>query len=881
VILKRGEERLATGFAIGFALTIEFKKFRVALGEFVLAIGLGQFDGALHGSNGVINQTTGVSDANVPIYLDSDRQFHASRDLRTRPEGCDAPKDEADLPSRMKFDQKLRLPGLAILLMALTLAIFWPARHNEFVNYDDPDYILINEHVNEGLSWAGAKWAFMAAHASNCHPLTWLSHMTDVSLFGLNPGGHHMVNLLFHSMNAALLFLLLHQMTAKLWGSTLVAALFALHPLHVESVAWVSERKDLLSAFFGLLTLMAYAAYASGSKVESRKSKVWYGVALVLFACGLMSKPMLVTWPFVMLLLDFWPLQRMAVDGWRGTEKTSGHSTPHLVLSPIEAEGRKPTIANLALEKIPFLLLAVASCIITLKVQENAMSSEETLPLSDRFGNAVLAYTGYLAQTFWPTKLAIFYPHVALPPGNEVATAIVVLLVTSVMAFACAKRFPAAFTGWFWFLGTLVPVIGIIQVGGQARADRYTYLPLIGIFIVLAWATAAWSVRSQIFRTGLVIFGVVALGACATISRRQLQYWRNSETLFTHALIVTQGNYIARAGLGIIEFRREKYDLAVRHLEQALEMVPPGMVANQIRYYIGATLQKQGKGMAALPYFVAASEVGTLQPEREYRIALSLIEAGRLDEAEEALQLACAAKPENPDFLMGRAALLHKRGKYAGTERIFQDIISMHPENGLAHSLYANFLSQANRNVEAAAHYAKAVTLLPNDLQLRQSHAQVLAQLGKIEEAIRSYEHCFAQQPRNPDLHANLAELLIQSRQVRLGIESYDKALQINPDFLPAINNLAWLLATHTDDQFRNGDKAVRLGEHACKLTNWNVPVLMGTLAAAYAEAKRFNEAISTATKARDVAIKQNQPEVAKRNDELLEQYKKGQPVRD
>lgn len=760
-------------------------------------------------------------------------------------------------------NNRLLVTGLCVALFALTISAYWSVWENDFVNYDDPDYVLLNDQVKQGLTWNSIKWAYTAGHASNWHPLTWISHMADVSLFGLNPAGHHVINLLFHCANTILLFALIHQITKTLWRSLLVAGLFALHPIHVESVAWIAERKDVLSAFFGILTLIAYAHYAVKSKAQISKTKAWYVAALVFFALGLLSKPMLVTWPCVMLLLDFWPLQRFDL-----TPKNTA-------LARVTANHR------ILLEKIPFLVLATISCLITLQVQQNAMSNVSSLPLTDRFGNALLAYQGYLAQTFWPTKFAIFYPHVAPPPQGQVMLALAILMVITVIIIIFAQRFPVGFTGWFWYLGTLVPVIGIVQVGGQAKADRYTYLPLIGIFILFAWIANLIVTKFPKSKIALPLLMTVILVACAFKTNAQLRHWKNSETLFTQAIKVTNGNYIARAGLGIIEFRRENYVLAIQHLTQALEMVPPGMIANQIRYYIGATLQKQGKGLAALPYFEQSPEVGILQAEREYRLALSLIEAGRLDEAEHALNLACAAKPDNADFLMGNAALLHRRGKSAEAERVIQSILTKQPDNGLAYSLYAHLLLQANRLTEAETQYDKAVKLLPDDLQLRQGRALNLARLGKYPEAFREFEVCLTRQSRNPEFRANYAAVLIEAGELKRGIEQYEQALKIDPNQLSALNNLSWLLATNPDAQLRNGNRAVELGEQACKLTDWKVPVLMGTLAAAYAEAGRFDDAVATATKARDRALEQNQADVAKHNGELLKKYQSGQPIRD
>ncbi len=363
---------------------------------------------------------------------------------------------------------------IAIVLATVTLLVYLPVLRNGFVNYDDPDYILNNPHVKAGLTWSGIAWAFQSTEADNWHPLTWISHMADCQIFGLNPAGHHLVNVLLHAANTLLLFVLLNRLTGALWRSALVAALFAWHPLHVESVAWASERKDVLSAFFWMLTLLAYAKHAAGDKCQVTRtggflSRVTghlsphYFLAVFLFACGLMSKPMVVTLPFVLLLLDFWPLKRITIHGSR------------------------ITIARLIAEKIPFFVLTIASCVVTRIAQSGAVWSGASLPFSFRLENALMSYVRYLGKMFWPADLALIYPYPHQWPLPAVIAAGLLLGLISVLAVLRAGRFPYLAVGWFWFLGTLVPAIGLVQAGIQSMADRYTYLPGIGLFIVVAW----------------------------------------------------------------------------------------------------------------------------------------------------------------------------------------------------------------------------------------------------------------------------------------------------------------------------------------------------------------------------------------------------------
>lgn len=752
-----------------------------------------------------------------------------------------------------------RVAALCALLAVVTLITFWPVAHHEFINYDDPDYVVENDWVTNGLSWEGVEWAFTTGHASNWHPITWLSHMLDVQWFGMDASKHHLTNLLFHTANTVLLLLLLWQMTGAVWRSTFVAALFALHPLHVESVAWVAERKDLLSAFFGLLCLMTYARFAQCTAQTSKCKNLWYVVSLLMLALGLMSKPMLVTWPFVMLLLDFWPLRRIE------------QSNLTMLL---------PTLKRLAVEKIPFLVLVAISCFVTLGVQENAMPSMAGLPLSDRVGNAILACATYLKQALRPTNLAVFYPYV-LPLGvNPLIVASMFLLVATIIVLRLARKHPFTFVGWFWYLGTLIPVIGLVQVGSQARADRYTYLPLIGIFILIAWAGSHLGTLHRQIKIIVLPLAALAVIALAIATRSQLQHWKNSETLFTHATRVTDGNFIAWAGLGIVEYHRDNYDKAVQNLMQALEYAPTGKPTDQIRFYLGATLQKQGKGREALPFLENAVVVGALEPERNYRLGLSLLEAGRVDEAESALNLACQARPGNPDFLLGKGALLAQRGQIPEAGQLFTNVIATNPESWLAHYTLAGFLTQQGRPEEAESPFAKAVSLSPKDAKLRQAYASCLISLGKLELARTELEEARRLDPKNPQFSFDLAEVLNTQGQIGQAVKLYEQAILESPDHIPALNNLAWLLATTADDRVRNGARAVELAERACQFTDWKAAVLIGTLAASYAEAGRFPEAAAMAERARDLAREENQENVATRNEQLLQLYKSGKPFR-
>ena len=454
------------------------------------------------------------------------------------------------------IQKDLRLTAtLALLLAVITFLVFSSVLRFDFLNWDDQSYVTENDHVKGGLTQAGVTWAFVKSHSANWHPITWLSHMADVSMFGMNPAGHHAINLVFHIANSVLLMLLLWLMTGSVWRSAMVAALFALHPLHVESVAWVAERKDVLSAFFGILTLMAYTHYVGESKVSGRKSKVWYGVALGLFALGLMSKPMLVTWPFVMLLLDFWPLNRVTIGGWQVTGKVW---------------------RRLVLEKIPYFALALASCWVTVLAQrkDDAMASIDAIPVLARLANATTSYVQYLAKFFWPQNLSAIYPlQTDIEPWSVIACFMALLCIT-ILAWRARATSPFLLVGWLWFLGTLVPVIGLVQVGSQAFADRYTYLPLIGIMISAIWFAGKSAEKLRFSKITNLVISICVLSLLSWRTTVQIPVWKNTESLFSGVLARHPNNFQALYGLGGFLSDTGRIDEALPLLERALIIEP-------------------------------------------------------------------------------------------------------------------------------------------------------------------------------------------------------------------------------------------------------------------------------------------------------------------
>ena len=536
---------------------------------------------------------------------------------------------------------------ICLLLALITVLAYSPARHAGFVVFDDPDYIGINP-VQGGLTLAGVKWAFTTFHASNWHPLTWLSHMLDASLFGPDAGAQHFINVLFHTANALLVFWLLFRLTSRIWPAAFVAALFAWHPLHVESVAWVSERKDVLSTFFGLLALVAYANFAEKLRVQNSHSKSWYIWTLIFFALSLMAKPMLVTLPFIMLLLDIWPLER-----WQPFASTANGSNDR-----VTEHGTRNT-SRLFLEKAPFLLLTIASCIVTFLAQRSeAVVSLEQHPFGLRVANALVSYVEYLAKTIWPAHLAVIYPLPHQIPSWEIAGATVILAIISFLAWTARKRSPYLLIGWLWFLGTLVPVIGLVQVGGQALADRYTYVPLIGAFIALAYGAVDLAERFRISPAVVSVASSLVLAGSLLMTEYQLRFWQNSQALFAHALAVTKNNAIAHINLGVALEQEDRRPEALAEYRKALEIEPRRFQAHN---NLANLLAAMGWRDEAFREYQEALRLNPNAALTHANFGTLLAEMSRFDEAMREYTQAAQLAPQDPRprYLMGKACLRH------------------------------------------------------------------------------------------------------------------------------------------------------------------------------------------------------------------------------
>ena len=561
-----------------------------------------------------------------------------------------------------------RVPGTgkraflwAVSLVLLIAAVYSPVLRNDFVNFDDDRYVTGNSHVRGGLSAEGARWAATATLTGNWHPLTWLSHMLDVELFGMNPAGHHATNVLLHAVNAVLLFLVLAGMTGAVGRSAFVAALFAVHPLHVESVAWVAERKDVLSTFFWLLALGAYLRYVR------KRSAGAYTAVLLAFVAGLMAKPMVVTLPFVLLLLAYWPLGRFSRGGVQGTDGARD--------SAARDAGR-----GILLEKVPFLVLAGLSAVATYIAQAQA----GTLNLAVqpypwlRFTNALAAYIGYIAKMFKPTDLAVFYPLPGQPlPWWQALAAGVLLAGCSIAAIRAARRRAYLAVGWFWYLGTLVPVIGLVQVGGQAMADRYTYIPLIGLFVIVSWGGSDLAGRWHQRRAIPAVAAVLAVAALAVGARTQVGYWRDGVTLFGRALQVTSGNWMMHVNLGGEMLERGRFGEAVGHFREAARIAPGNATYH---YKLGSALAAWGKLAEAARSYREALRLNPDYLEARNNLGSVLFELGREDEAlgqfDQALRIDSGSDLAHHNI----AEIRRKQGNYALALEHYRAALRINPD---------------------------------------------------------------------------------------------------------------------------------------------------------------------------------------------------------
>jgi Flp pilus assembly protein TadD len=601
---------------------------------------------------------------------------------------------------------------VAFLLASMTLVLYWPVQSFDFV-YDDHLYVTDNRQVQEGLSLDGIKWSFTSFHAGNWHPLAWLSHMADFEMYGFQAGGHHWTSVLLHTASALLLFFVLSGMTQSLWASTLVAALFAVHPLHVESVAWVSERKDVLCGFFWILTMGAYAHYVKDPTLRR------YLLVLGSFVLSILSKPMAVTLPFVLLLLDYWPLQRFA-----GSRTAFDRWIPRG-----GASGRTDAL-RLIIEKTPLLLPVAFSCVATIIAQMgiDALWSLEKMPFDVRSANAVVSYVGYIEKTIWPADLAILYPHAGMQPAWKIATALLLLVSISSFAFRKAREFPFLIVGWLWYLGTLVPVIGLVQVGSQSMADRYAYLPLVGIFIAVAWGTKEIVSRHPAWKLSIMVAFLFALSGLLPAARAQVETWENSITLFENALTVTKVNPVARYNIGAHYLEKNDCKKAVPHFLEAIEMKKDFAKAF---HCLGVCASREGNADGALYYFGQAILIDYCLRMPRIDRGLLLMQQGRLDVAVEDFRQVLLIDPTDEAAHTNLGLIFLRQGNLADAETHLSDALRLNKRNATAYNNLGILRAAQGRTEDAIAHFRQALTLAPQNTIIENNLQQALAAAAK------------------------------------------------------------------------------------------------------------------------------------------------------
>ena len=657
----------------------------------------------------------------------------------------------------------MRVVVISLFLVIATFVAYIQVLDHGFIHFDDNTYLTNNWNVKAGLTSESIVWAFTTSHAANWHPVTWLSHMLDFEVYGLNPSGHHLTNLFFHIANTLLLFWVLLKMTGALGRSGFVAVLFALHPLNVESVVWIAERKNVLSTFFWFLTLWAYVGYVEKKRIEN------YLLVVLFLALGLMSKPMLVTLPFVLILLDFWPLERL---------RRADPPSPKEGSRTLKTE----TLASLVMEKIPLLVLVIGSSITTFIVQRigGAVQSTDVFPLQERVINAFVSYLSYLQKVVWPSGLSVFYAHPGntLPAWKGIVSAVILVLFTT-WVIRMARKIPYLAVSWFWFLGTLVPVIGIVQVGAQAMADRYAYVPLIGIFIAIAWGISG--LMKNAAQKLLPILAGVIIPVLIALTTVQVGYWKDGITLFKHAISVTESQYpgiaTTHALLGNEYHRKGKFNLAISEFNKSLEINPDDLYSFN-------------------------------------NLAATLAEQGNLDEALSFAQRLVSMKPDYTPGVITLGNILEESGKLNQAQTTYKRVLELDSNSYENYLNLANVLYRIGNLEEAAPHFRKAIALNPRLVEAHYNLGNILGQQGHLEEAKEAFEKAVSMDEKLSLPHYGLGIIHQRTGQYSKAIEAFEKALALNPNL-----EQAHLFLGEIYDEMGQGQKAILHTRAAAKIS--------------------------------------------------------------
>ncbi|HEX4609934.1 MAG TPA: tetratricopeptide repeat protein [Urbifossiella sp.] len=744
-----------------------------------------------------------------------------------------------------------RVPAwlVGLLLGGVVLGVYARAVGLDFINFDDDDYVTRNEHVRQGLTADGVRWAITSLDEVNWHPVTWLSLQLDTQLFGPGPVGYHRTNVLLHAGNTVLLFWLLYRTTAALWPSAVAAGFFGLHPVHVEAVAWVTARKDVLSTFFWLLATVAYVRYARRPGVGR------YALVVLPFTLGLASKQMLVTLPAALLLLDYWPLGRWPA----GVPWAAGYA-------PASAR-------RLVLEKLPLLALTVPAALLTLWAQAPIIHPLSDYTVYDRIANALVSCVIYLRMVVWPTDLAILYP---LPRGIPVwqpVAAFALLAAATAGAVRTARTRPYLIVGWLWFLGTLVPVIGLVQNGPQARADRYAYVPYIGLYVAAAWAGAT----APPARRALALLGVVALVACAGLARHQMGYWRDSETLWRHALAATTDNAGAHTMLAKTLLDKGEFPEAVEQFEAALRMEPDN-VANLGNIAVG--LMMTGRPDEAAGYLERSLRLRPGHAATHFNLGSVRERQNRLPEALAHYTTAVELDPGLTAAGVARAGVLSRLGEFARAREQLDRLLAAEPNSPALHTELGRLLGRQRRFAEAVAAYDRALGLAPDHADAWNAKGFAVEGLGRPADAAECYRRAVALRPRELQYRLNLAHAESALGRDGAAAEQFRAAFELRPDWPAATLADAWARATHPDAARRDGAVALRAATLVCRLTNDRMPQALDTQAAALAELGEFDQAAARQRQALALLGPDTPPPLLAAVTERLHLYERRQPYR-
>ncbi len=805
--------------------------------------------------------------------------------------------------------QRLLLLLSGVLVLAI-LAVYAQLRGHDAIHFDDNVLVTQNAAVQSGISWAGIRWAIATPILGIWHPLTTLSHMLDCELFGMDMGMHHVTSLVLHIANTLLLLLLLHRMTGALWRPALVAALFALHPLNVESVAWIAERKNVLSTLFWFLTTLSYVAWVR------QPSRARYVLTLVLFALGLMAKPMLVTLPCTLLLLDYWPLGRMP---------------------------NKAAFRTLLVEKLPFFAVTAVASYVTYALQQDVVAAAvRSIPIHLRAATAALSYVAYLRDAFWPRDLAMLYPIEGWLEGRQLVIAAVVLGAITSLAIVARARQPYLLVGWLFYLGTLVPVIGIVHVGSQTHADRYAYVPLIGVFVMIAWGAGECIERFPRIRNAIVTVSLATMVALGVATTSQATRWKDSITLFEHTLAVTENNLVVHNALGVALGDAGRHAEAILHFAEALRLKPDSIAileslglayassgrleeaaqclrdviereptSYQTHASLGLVLAQLGQNDEALEHFRAAVQLNPQSAEAHAGLGALLVSLGRNDEALPHLRIALEQNPRFAQTHTNLGLVLAARGSFDAAIESFQASLALDAAQPRVLGLLGSAYTGQGRVDEAIARFNDALRLDPSDVDVRARLADALANRGQFDAAIAQYEQALANRPDNVALHYNLGVMLARQGRAAEALRQFDECVRLQPDHAPALYQLgraaasaghvdraielyraalraapddtetlmglAWIFATHENAAVRNGAEAVRLALRASERLGGQHVGALATLAAAFAQAGKFDEAAQAGERALNLARMSGQRDHVATLKEALRKYRAGE----